>query len=130
MNEAFINSAHVVAALLTVLLALTVTPAKFAARGALRQVTSVATAKAKAPALLLGLGMGGFAAILLFGTLLHPPGALTVALLLVLALLAVMDVAWRWLPLEWVGLIAALGTITAVLQGDIQPAGLGALVGG
>ncbi|MEM7718278.1 MAG: prepilin peptidase [Pseudomonadota bacterium] len=118
------------AALLAVLTALTIPPAQLAARSVLRHMANARVSRARAPAFVVGLGAGAAVAALLAGLWIGPNAAITVALLLLLALLATIDLAWRWLPWEWCGLIATLGGVQAVLNATYEPAAFGALVGG
>lgn len=117
-------------ALFAVLAAVSITPAHIVARSTLRHFAGPATIKSRAPALILGSGVGAALAVGLAGALFGPPAALTVALLVLLILLAAMDVAWRWLPLEWCALIALIGCTEAILSGAFAHALLGAAIGG
>lgn len=116
--------------LFVVLAALSVAPAHLAARSVLRQVAGPLTSKARSPALVVGFGVGAGVAVFLSGTMVGAQAAPVVACLTVLLLLSVVDLTWRWLPLEWCGLLALCGLSNAVLSGTFPDAVLGALLGG
>ncbi|MGR3511127.1 MAG: prepilin peptidase [Paracoccaceae bacterium] len=130
MSGGTLTFVAILAALAVILAALSVAPAQLAARALLRQTVGGPGARARTPALLMGLGVGAGAAAVLAGVSLGAEAALVVAVLTLLALLATIDVAWRWLPLEWCALIAVIGAAEAVLNDTYAPALLGALVGG
>jgi len=117
-------------ALIVVLAAFSITPAHLAARSGLRLFAGPAESKSRAPALLVGGGIGAALAVALAGAAFGPAATLAVALLVLLGLLAALDMAWRWLPLEWCGLIAVIGCAQAVVTGAYEPAILGAALGG
>ena len=117
-------------ALASVLVALSITPAQLAARSGLRYIASPATSRARAPALVLASGVGAALAIGLAGVTFGPPTALTAAVLVLLILLATVDLAWRWLPVEWCGLLALIGVTQAIITSSYEAALLGAAVGG
>lgn len=116
--------------LFVVLAALSIAPAQLAARSLLRQVSGPQTSRARAPALVVGFGVGAGIAVFLSGTFMGAQATLAVACLTLLVLLSVVDLAWRWLPLEWCGLLALCGLTNAVLSGTFPDAMLGALLGG
>lgn len=116
--------------LLIILSALTISPAQLAARSILRQTAGGPLVRSRAPALVVGVGVGASLAAVWAGALFGAGAAMTVALLLVLALLATIDLAWRWLSVEWCGLIACVGAAEAILSGNVHHALLGAVAGG
>lgn len=124
------DTVPLVVALLAILVALALPPAQLAARCLLRAWVGPAVSRAHAPSVVVGFGAGAGFASLWAGSALGPQAALFVALLVLLVLLATIDVAWRWLPLEWCGLIAVLSGANAVLTGGYTTAALGALAGG
>ena len=130
MSGTVVDILSYLVSLFCVLAALSIAPAQLAVRSVLRQMAEPGCARARAPALVLGLGAGAGGAVFLAGTLFGPAATLTVAALLVLALLAMIDLAWRWLPLEWCGLLALIGVSEAMLSGFFQSALLGAALGG
>lgn len=130
MYDGVLTAVPCIVALLAVLSALAIPPAQLAARSVLRQVVDVQDSRARAPAVVVGLGVGAASATLLAGLWIGPNAALTVALLLLLALLAIIDMTWRWLPWEWCGLIATLGGAQAILNATYELAVYGALAGG
>jgi leader peptidase (prepilin peptidase)/N-methyltransferase len=56
--------------------------------------------------------------------------ALLAATLGILFLLAILDLAWRWLPFQWTLPILVLGGISAVANDQVTDAILGLLIGG
>ena len=105
-------------------------PTLLMARGVLRPAFGPDIARARAPGLALGIGAGALAATAGVGTVLGGSAAVITAFLTLLVMLAAMDMAWRWLPLEWTLALAALGFGAAVLSGDVTTAALGAALGG
>lgn len=130
MPQAVQDIAPILASLLVILSAVTIAPAQLAARSALRQIVGGPSARFRAQATVLGVGVGAGLAAVMAGVMIGPPAALAVALLLLLVLLAAIDFTWRWLPWEWCGLIASLGLVQAILTGSYPEMVLGALVGG
>lgn len=115
------------AALMTAFLA---GPSLLMARGVLRTSFGPHVARARGPGLALGLSAGALAATVLVGVTLGGPAAVTTGFLTILLMLALMDITWRWLPLEWTGTLGALGFVTAALSGDLTSAMYGAALGG
>lgn len=121
---------YIILSLLTLMAALLAGPSLLMARGMLRPSFGPLIARARGPGLALGLGAGALAAIALIGVTLGGPAAVVTALLTFLMILAAMDIAWRWLPLEWTLPLGALGFGAAALGGDLTTAALGAACGG
>lgn len=117
------------ASIFVVLAALTLTPAQLAARYVLRQISGAAARPRKHKAVVIGIGIGAIAAICLTASLVDARAPLFVAILTLLVLLAVVDLAWRWLPLEWCALLGGLGLTDAMLTDRLPDAALGALIG-
>lgn len=105
-------------------------PSILVARGVLRDRFGPASARAHGRSLAIGVGAGAMAATVLIGLILGGQAAVNVALLTFLVMLAAMDVAWRWLPLEWTLPLNVLGFGAAMFSGDLTSAVLGAALGG
>ncbi|MEL6209946.1 MAG: prepilin peptidase, partial [Pseudomonadota bacterium] len=76
------------------------------------------------------VSFGALGAVALAGLAFGGQAAVLASLLALLLLMVAMDLAWRWLPLEWTLAALALGLVSAVVAGDPLWAGLGALMGG
>ncbi|MEM6593182.1 MAG: prepilin peptidase [Pseudomonadota bacterium] len=128
--SAFAAPLELLLPLLAVLTALALGPSILLSRGVLRAGFGPQTARARAQGLSLGLGIGVTLAIVATGVMFGPGAATVTAVLFMLALLAAMDLLWRWLPLEWTLPLLVLGLASAVLTGDIASAAMGAALGG
>lgn len=117
-------------AVATLGVALAMGPLALATRGALRATTDVPTMRRYAPTGTVALGAGCLGAVVLVGVSLGGLSAVIAALLALLVLLIVMDLTWRWLPIEWTIAALVLGLGAALLVGDPLEAVLGAALGG
>ena len=77
----------------------------------------------------LGTCAGLIGATALTGWLFGATAASQIAVMILLALLAAMDLAWRWLPTAWTAPLIGLGLLAAALSGDWQTAIAGLLAG-
>ncbi len=105
-----------------------VTPARIAVRAVLRHVMGPG-ARHWARSVQMGLSLGGAGAVILCWLTLGGMAALAAAVALLLGFLLVMDLAWRWLPHEWTGALAALGLLSATFEGRFSDAVGGAILG-
>ncbi|KIT15860.1 prepilin peptidase [Jannaschia aquimarina] len=78
----------------------------------------------------LGLIAGGLSAIAMAGHLSGGHGALQAALLVLLLILAVIDLKWHWLPMEWTVPVLFISLISALFAADLAPSVIGAFLGG
>lgn len=124
------DTLYIILSLAALLIAFLAGPTLLMARGVLRARFGPDIARARAPGLAIGIGAGALSATALIGATLGGPAAVITAFLTLLVMLAAMDMAWRWLPLEWTLALGALGFGAAVLSGDLTPAALGAALGG
>lgn len=90
-------------------------------RNAIRRHTAIAT-----PALCTG----SLGAVAVAGMLFGGGAAITAALIALLLLMIAMDLAWRWLPIEWTLAALCLGLTGGLIEGQPLEAVLGAAVGG
>lgn len=102
-------------------------PTPFLVRAALRHAVGRSAMRRWQAAATLGLGAGILGAIGL-GSVMGL--AVTVGVIALLALLAGMDLAWRWLPHEWTAALGALGVLSAWSSDTVATAVLGAIIGG
>lgn len=77
-----------------------------------------------------GICIGAVSAPPAVGVLFGIHSALFTAALTIMILLALLDIAWRWLPLEWTLPLLLLGLFDAFLGESLGQAVLGALIGG
>ncbi|MEO0701798.1 MAG: prepilin peptidase [Pseudomonadota bacterium] len=117
-------------ALVTLAVALWAGPVTLAMRGVLRAIGGVAAVRSYTPATIPAVSFGALGAVALAGLAFGGQAAVLASLLALLLLMVAMDLAWRWLPLEWTLAALALGLVSAVVAGDPLWAGLGALMGG
>ncbi|MCY4181095.1 MAG: hypothetical protein OXD48_12640, partial [Litoreibacter sp.] len=100
---------EVLLALLALGVAFATGPSVLLARGILRAGFAPHLARARGAGLASGIAGGAMLAVLACGASIGPEAAVAVAVLALLALLATMDILWRWLPLEWTLSLLALG---------------------
>ncbi|MEO9826863.1 MAG: prepilin peptidase [Paracoccaceae bacterium] len=124
------DTLYILASLAALLIAFLAGPTLLMARGVLRPKLGADVARSRAPGLAIGLGAGALSATIVIGATLGGPAAVITAFLTLLLMLAAMDMAWRWLPLEWTLALGALGFGAAPLSGDLTTAALGAALGG
>lgn len=77
----------------------------------------------------LGLGAGLVVAPVLAGTLFGGLGAVFAAIIGLSLLLLALDLAWRWLPLEWTMPILALALVAGFSGNRVEDALFGAALG-
>lgn len=122
-------SGDAVLALAAMLIAVTAGPLRLLVRFVLRQPGNVAVRRWQHPAT-WGLAGGLVGAVLLAALLWGGTAAIGTAVLSLLCLLAVMDIAWRWLPFAWTLPLLALGLAAAWIQGTLPDAAIGMALGG
>lgn len=105
----------VLAAAAVLAVALWLGPTLLAVRAALRPVLGPRGARRWQGPAALGLAGGGVAAVLAAGAWAGGAAAILTALLVLLPILAAIDLAWRWLPLEWTVAVATLGLGSAAI---------------
>ncbi|MEO1456269.1 MAG: prepilin peptidase [Pseudomonadota bacterium] len=93
-------------------------PVPHAARALLRLALPGARARAWTPAALTGLRAGLVLGVAGAWALAGGPGALVAALAGLAGLLALADLRWRWLPVEWTAALGASGLALALAAGD------------
>lgn len=103
--------------------------ARLAWRAVLRRISGPPS-RHLAPAAQLGFAAGATLAVGFAGIQAGGVTALILSAGVILTYLAVMDLAWRWLPMGWTGALLALGLVSATLDGRIPDAFAGALLGG
>ncbi|MEL6480981.1 MAG: prepilin peptidase [Pseudomonadota bacterium] len=78
--------------------------------------------RALTPAATLGLRAASLLAPAAGWLIAGAPGAIFTSVAAASLLLAILDLSWRWLPLEWVGGIAASGIVLAMASGALLEA--------
>ena len=122
-------SGDAVLALAAMLIAVTTGPLRLLVRFVLRYVSNV-TVRRWQHAATWGLAGGLVGAVMLAALLWGGAAAIGTAVLSLLCLLALMDVAWRWLPFAWTLPLLALGLAAAWIQGTLSDAAIGMALGG
>ncbi len=112
-----------------VCLAVALGPTRVAVRAVLRQLMQPPQMRRWQYPATIGYSAGAVFAVALSGVLVNAPAAIFVAVLGLLALLAVMDFAWRWLPFIWTSALSVLGAVDAWIIGDYTDAFGGAIIG-
>lgn len=102
---------------LVLLAALVLGPLPLAVRGVLRPVLGPNQTRKWFRHTSFGVGTGMVAAVVFTGVT-QPDLALGTAVLCLLALLAVIDWQWRWLPIEWTLGVIALALVFAIQSDD------------
>ena len=117
------------AALLAVMAAVSAGPLRLLVRFVLRYAGNAAMRRWQRPAT-WGLASGLVGAVALAALLWGGTAALSTAVLSLLLLLGLMDIAWRWLPFGWTLPLLVLGLFAAWLHGTLPDAVLGLILGG
>ena len=104
-------------------------PLRLTVRAAMRGALSRHATLAFEKPVSAGIALGLCGATLISAVAFSGATAVTTAVLSLLILLATVDLAWRWLPLEWTVPLLVLAGVSAVVTGETLAAILGALVG-
>ena len=99
-------------------------------RACLRLVMSITSVRRLQTSVAIGLCAGMIGATVASGFFIGGSAAVLTATLCLLILMAVLDLAWRWLPFAWTLPLLALGMATAVLQDTVSSAFFGVIFGG
>lgn len=120
----------ILASLAAIGCAVTLGPLVLLVRAVLRTTVAPATIRKWQKPIAWGLGGGFCIATATVGILINGSAAMLAATLGILLLLAILDLAWRWLPYEWTLPLLALGGVSAWANDRITDAFLGLLIGG
>jgi leader peptidase (prepilin peptidase)/N-methyltransferase len=118
------------ASVCTVMAAVFFGPMILTVRACLRLVMTITSVRRWQTPVAMGLCAGMIAATVASGFFIGGPGAVFTATLCLLILMAVLDIAWRWLPFAWTLPLLALGMATAILQDTVSSAFFGVIFGG
>lgn len=113
-----------------ILVAVSRGPLILAVRACLRRLLPAASVRQWQVPVATGVAIGMFVAVFGSGAFLGGAAAVITGTLCLLVLMAVLDLAWRWLPFEWTLPLLALGGVSAIAQHRIEEAIWGALFGG
>ncbi len=104
-------------------------PFILAVRAGLRLMMNASGVKRWQRPVAIGLAAGMVLTTLTAAVVFGPATAVMVSILILLALLAGMDLAWRWLPFEWTLPLLGLGLAAGWAGGDLLGAVTGMAVG-
>ena len=122
-------SGDAILALVAMLIAVTTGPLRLLVRFILRYAGNAAVRRWQ-HATTWGLAGGLVGAVMLAALLWGGTAAIGTAVLSLLFLLALMDVAWRWLPFAWTLPLLALGLVIAWMHDTLPDAAIGMVLGG
>jgi len=120
----------ILASLAAIGCAVTLGPLVLTVRAVLRTAVGPATIRQWQKPVAWGVGGGLCIATATVGILINGNAAMLAATLGILLLLAILDLAWRWLPYEWTMPLLTLGGVSAWANDRITDAILGLLIGG
>ena len=104
-------------------------PMLLTVRAVMQRHSTLATIRRWQGAVALGLGLGLVGATAVSGLLINGQMAVLAATLGLLSLLAILDLAWRWLPFAWTLPLLGLGIASAWFSDAMLTGGMGLLAG-
>ncbi|MEJ6402889.1 prepilin peptidase [Yoonia sp. 2307UL14-13] len=117
-------------ALLAIGYAVFVGPLRLMIRTVLRRLGDVPRMRRWQHPVTWGVAAGAVLAVLLALVVMDVTAAVVTATFALLSFLALMDLAWRWLPLEWTLPLLGLGLLQALTEGALPMALIGGVLGG
>lgn len=104
-------------------------PLRLTMRAMLRYCASAAAMRRWQWPVTMGVGAGLLASVVASGVFIGPNSAVLTATVGLLVLLAILDLAWRWLPFVWTLPLLTLAIVAAYFNGTAQDAAFGVLLG-